>query len=108
MVIAESRLGCLARLASSVECRRPSGGFCAIAIAFPITTSTPEPVLVVVDRSEQQWDVNSYFVVDQSGQLEFQWFETATEVPLAAVIVVVRPKRILDEEVTKDSWQIDE
>jgi len=46
------------------------------------TTSTPEPVLVVVDRSEQQWDVNSYFVVDQSGQLEFQWFETATEVPL--------------------------
>jgi len=44
------------------------------------TTSTPEPVLVVVDRSEQQWDVNSYFVVDQSGQLEFQWFETATEV----------------------------
>jgi len=39
-------------------------------------------VLVVVDRSEQQWDVNSYFVVDQSGQLEFQWFETATEVPL--------------------------
>jgi len=66
-------------------------------------------VLVVVDRSEQQWDVNSYFVVDQSGQLEFQWFETATEVPLLGrVIVVVRPKRILDEEVTKDSWQIDE
>jgi len=57
------------------------------------TTSTPEPVLVVVDRSEQQWDVNSYFVVDQSGQLEFQWFETATEVPLLGrVIVVVRPK----------------
>jgi hypothetical protein len=73
------------------------------------TTTTPEPVLVVVDRSERQWDVNSYFVVDQSGQLEFQWFETATEVPLLGrVIVVVRPKRILDEEVTKDSWQIDE
>jgi len=57
------------------------------------TTSTPEPVLVVVDRSEQQWDVNSYFVVDQSGQLEFQWFETDDGSAAAGrVIVVVRPK----------------
>ena len=73
------------------------------------TTSNPEPVLVVIDRSRRQWDTNSYFVVEQSGQLEFQWFETETDVPLLGqVIVVLRPKRILDEEVTKDFWQIDE
>jgi len=77
---AGSRLGCLCLLAC-VECRRPSGGFLCDSDRLP-NHQHPEPVLVVVDRSEQQWDVNSYFVVDQSGQLEFQWFETATEVSL--------------------------
>ena len=73
------------------------------------SNSTPEPVLVVVDRSKRQWDANSYFMVEQSGRLEFQWFETLTDLPLLGqVIVVVRPKRILDEELVKDSWQIDE
>jgi hypothetical protein len=73
------------------------------------TSTTPGPVLVVVDRSQREWDANNYFVVDQSGQIDFQWFETEPELPLLArVIVVVRPKKILDEEVTKDFWQIDE
>ena len=73
------------------------------------SNSTPEPVLVIVDRSKRQWDANSYFMIEQSGQLEFQWFETLTDLPLLGqVIVVVRPKRILDEELVKDSWQIDE
>ena len=73
------------------------------------TISTTESVLVVVDRAKKEWDVNSYFVVDQSDQIEFQWFDTNPEIPLLGrVIVVVRPKRILDEELTKDSWQIDE
>jgi hypothetical protein len=69
----------------------------------------PEPVLVVVDRSQREWDANAYFVVDASGQINFQWFETEPEFKLLGrIIVIVRPKRILDEEVTKDSWQIDE
>lgn len=73
------------------------------------TSTTPGPVLVVVDRSQREWDANNYFVVDQSGQIEFQWFETEPDLPLLGrVIVVVRPKKILDEEVTKDFWQIDE
>lgn len=71
--------------------------------------TTPGPVLVIVDRSQRKWDSNSYFVVDSSDQIEFQWFETEPDVRLLGrVIVIVRPKRIVDEEVTKDSWQIDE
>ena len=71
--------------------------------------STPRPVLVVVDRSVQEWDENSYFVVDQSGQIEFQWFETKTDLPiLGRIIVVVRPKKIFDEAFNKEPWQIDE
>lgn len=74
-----------------------------------LSDSTPQPVLVIVDRSQQKWDENSYFVVEQSNQIEFLWFETETDMQiLGKVIVVVRPKKILDEEVNKDSWQIDE
>ncbi len=66
-------------------------------------------VVIVVDRAQREWDASSYFVVEQSGELDFQWFETEPEIPiLGKVVVIVRPKRILDEEVTKDSWQIDE
>jgi hypothetical protein len=73
------------------------------------TQNTSEPVLVVLDRAQREWDANSYFVVDNSGQLDFQWFETTTEVPiLGRIILILRPKKILDEELTKDSWQIDE
>ncbi|KJH71700.1 RuBisCO accumulation factor 1 [Aliterella atlantica] len=68
-----------------------------------------EPVLLVVDRSDRQWDVNNYFIVDNSGQIELQWFETQPNVILLGkIIVVVRPKKILDEEYTKEVWQIDE
>ncbi|AFY49139.1 hypothetical protein Nos7524_3343 [Nostoc sp. PCC 7524] len=77
---------------------------------FPSQSQTqPGPVLVVVDRSQRQWNDFSYFVIDNSGELDFQWFETEPEFAiLGKVIIIVRPRRILDEEVTKDSWQIDE
>jgi hypothetical protein len=77
---------------------------------LPNQTQNPsEPVLVVVDRNQREWDANSYFVVDNSGELEFQWLETTPEIPLLGkIIVIVRPKKILDENLTKDSWQIDE
>ncbi|WP_414581309.1 RuBisCO accumulation factor 1 [Scytonema sp. PCC 10023] len=73
------------------------------------TQNLSQPVLVVIDRQQREWDANSYFVVDNSGELDFQWFETAPEIPLLGrIIVIVRPKKILDENVTKDVWQIDE
>ncbi|BAZ19912.1 hypothetical protein NIES4073_07850 [Kalymmatonema gypsitolerans NIES-4073] len=73
------------------------------------TQNLSQPVLVVINRQEREWDASSYFVVDNSGELDFQWFETAPEIPLLGkIIVIVRPKKILDENVTKDVWQIDE
>ena len=69
----------------------------------------PEDVLVVVDRSGRQWQGDCYFLVEQEGQLEINWFEEAPEVPiLGRVIVVVRPKKILDEEIVKDRWQVED
>jgi len=77
-----------------------------LPVALP---GKPEEVLVVVDRAERHWDDSSYFVVEQAGQLQLQWFEAAPEVPLLGrVILVMRPKKILDEEVNRELWQMDE
>jgi hypothetical protein len=71
--------------------------------------NVPQQVMVAIDRAQRKWDSDSYFVVENSGELDFQWFETEPEVQLLGrMIVIVKPKRILDEEFTKDSWQIDE
>lgn len=69
----------------------------------------PENVIVVVDRAERQWQADCYFLVEQEGQLEIQFFEESPDVSiLGRVIVVVRPKKIFDEEIVKDQWQIED
>jgi hypothetical protein len=68
-----------------------------------------EEVLLVVDRGQRTWNETSYFVVKQAGQLQIEWFETLPEQPLLGqVILVLRPKQVLDEEFNKQLWQLDE
>ncbi|NJP12413.1 MAG: hypothetical protein HC866_25545 [Leptolyngbyaceae cyanobacterium RU_5_1] len=68
-----------------------------------------EDVLIVVDRAQRQWDASSYFLIEQADQLQLQWFAEPPEIPLLGrVILVVRPKKVLDENYTRDPWQIDE
>lgn len=69
----------------------------------------PEDVLVIVDRAQREWDANSYFLVEQDNVLHLQWFDAAPPHPiLGRVILVMRPKKVLDEDYTKDPWQLDE
>ena len=69
----------------------------------------PETVLVVVDRDSTEWNVNSYFLIEQNEQLELKWFE---ELPnlliLGQVVLVLRPKKILDEGNITQPWQMDD
>ena len=68
-----------------------------------------EEVMVIIDREQREWDGDSYFVVDQSGQLEIEWFQDAPEVKLLGrIILVLRPKKLLDENLSRDVWQIDD
>lgn len=72
-------------------------------------TNNPEEILVLIDRSRQEWNASSYFVVDQSGHLQLHWFPDAPTVPiLGQILLVLRPKKIVDEDMTKDLWQIEE
>jgi Rubisco Assembly chaperone C-terminal domain/Rubisco accumulation factor 1 alpha helical domain/Rubisco accumulation factor 1 helix turn helix domain len=69
-----------------------------------------EQVLVVIDRSERAWKEDTYFIVgNESDQLEIQWFETEPTMQiLGRVILVMRPKKVLDEAHTQELWQFEE
>jgi Rubisco Assembly chaperone C-terminal domain/Rubisco accumulation factor 1 alpha helical domain/Rubisco accumulation factor 1 helix turn helix domain len=68
-----------------------------------------EEVLVVVDLAYREWDINSYFLVEQQEQLTLQWFEEEPNIPiLGQVLLVVRPKKILDENNILEPWQMDD
>ncbi|HEY9644851.1 MAG TPA: RuBisCO accumulation factor 1, partial [Chroococcidiopsis sp.] len=77
------------------------------------STDAIEPVLLVVDRADREWDVYSYFIIDQNGKLHIQWFEhepadqSAVRL-LGKVILIMRPKHVLDEDYIKERWQLDE
>jgi hypothetical protein len=69
----------------------------------------PEELLLIIDRADQEWKEDNYFVVNESGQLEIKWFPDAPDVTLLGrLILVLRPKKILDEALSHDVWQIDE
>ncbi|HEY9851486.1 MAG TPA: RuBisCO accumulation factor 1 [Leptolyngbyaceae cyanobacterium] len=68
-----------------------------------------EEVLLVIDRANREWDANSYFAIDEDGQVQIQWFEESPQPPiLGKLLLVMRPKKIVDENLNKDVWQIDE
>ena len=68
-----------------------------------------EQVLVIIDRSCQEWDVNGYFLVEAEEQLELKWFEEAPDLDiLGQLVVIMRPKKILDENNITEPWQMDD
>ncbi len=75
----------------------------------PLPDNSQEEVLMVVDRTQCEWDLHSHFIVAPADQLEIQWFDQEPDDPLLGrVILVLRPKKILDEDYIKELWQIDE
>lgn len=68
-----------------------------------------EEVLIIVERSHRQWDTEHYFLVEKSGQLVLEWFEEKPDLPLwGAVSLIIKPAKILDAELMKDQWQMDD
>ncbi|NEO25382.1 MAG: hypothetical protein F6K03_00415 [Kamptonema sp. SIO4C4] len=68
-----------------------------------------EPVVVVVDRQQRNWNRQSYFLVAQQERVEVQWFPESPQFPiLGQVIVVLRPKKIIDEGNITQPWQMDD
>ena len=68
-----------------------------------------EPVLVIVDRSQRQWNADSYFLIADSDTLSLIWQPDPIDTKiLGKIILILRPKRILDEDYNRELWQLDE
>lgn len=80
---------------------------------YLIPDSAPEEILVICDRAQRQWQPDSYFLVEEfvehESKLGFQWFAEPTSVSLLGrMILVLRPKKVLDEDFRKDLWELEE
>lgn len=68
-----------------------------------------EDVLAIVDRARQEWDVNSYFLAGRGEILGIHWFAEKPTAPLLGqIILILRPKKILDENNLLEPWQMNE
>lgn len=78
----------------------------------PLPDTAPgfaEPVLVVVNRAQRQWQAESFFIAAVGDQVEIRWFEQPPEVALLGrVVLIMRPQKVLDEDYTNELWQLDE
>jgi hypothetical protein len=69
----------------------------------------PEPLVLIVDRAARSWNADSYFLVDREGTLTVEWLsESSDRKLLGQLLVVMRPKRILDENYTRELFQFEE
>lgn len=68
-----------------------------------------EPALVVVDRNARKWNANSYFLMVKGDRVEIEWYPEAPSDPIAGqVVLILRPKKILDEGNILEPWQMDD
>jgi hypothetical protein len=69
----------------------------------------PEPVMLFIDRAQTDWTADDYFLIEQEQLLQVAWFAEPPPIPLLAkVVLILRPKRILDEAAIAAPWQLDE
>ena len=69
----------------------------------------PETVLLVCDRAQREWDADSYFFTDQGDEVKVEWLpEPSDRKLIGKLLVVMRPKRILDENYTRELMQFDD
>lgn len=67
-----------------------------------------EPIALLVERRERDWSPNHYFLVEQGDRVEIFW---APEPPIGAIlgriVVILRPKHVLDESSIAMPWLAD-
>lgn len=68
-----------------------------------------EWVAIVIDRAEQEWDAEKFFLVDRPEGAIVQWSPEPITAPiLGRLVLILRPKRILDEAAIATPWQFEE
>ncbi|MFZ4665342.1 MAG: RuBisCO accumulation factor 1 [Prochlorotrichaceae cyanobacterium] len=67
------------------------------ALAKDLDLSESDPLLLIVDRDQCEWQPDRFFVVDRGGQLGVEWFPVQPlEALCGAVLLVLRPPRAIE------------
>lgn len=92
-----------------LKAKDPVAYFCTSDRLPKSLSGKVEEVLIILDRANTTWNVNSYFIVEIDGDLELRWSETEpTEAIVGQLVVILRPKKILDEGNLTQPWQMDD
>lgn len=87
----------------------PVGYLCQSDLLPKALLGKVEEVLVILDRACQEWNDQSYFIVEIENKLEIQWFEETPDLPIVGqLILILRPKNIFDENNLIEPWQMDD
>ncbi|NJR68790.1 MAG: hypothetical protein HC771_09060 [Synechococcales cyanobacterium CRU_2_2] len=88
---------------------QPFAMYCNSEVLPNMPEGITEKVMLVLDRAATTWTENGYFFVEKAGELALNWFsEPPTQEIIGQLVVIVRPKRILDESIITAHWQLEE
>lgn len=81
----------------------------AIMTDRDLATGKPETVLLVIDRAAQEWNQYSHFLYLEGKEILMGWFNAPPTQPiLGQLILVLRPKYMIERAAEVDSWDMEE
>ena len=81
----------------------------AIMTDRDLATGKPETVLLVIDRAVQEWNQYSHFLFLEGKEILIGWFSTPPTQPiLGQLILVLRPKYMIERAAEVDSWEMED
>lgn len=81
----------------------------AIVTQSDLVTGKQETVLLVIDRAAQEWNQYSHFLFLEGEEILMGWFgELPTQTILGQLILVLRPKYMIERAAEVDSWEMED
>lgn len=81
----------------------------AIITQSDLVTGKQETVLLVIDRAAREWNQYSHFLFLEGEEILMGWFrEPPTQLILGKLILLLRPKYMLERAAEVDSWELED
>ncbi|BAQ59599.1 expressed protein [Geminocystis sp. NIES-3708] len=92
-----------------LKAKHPVVIFCQSEDLPKQTTTKSEQLLVVIDLDVKEWNISNYCLVEENGKLKLNWFQSNPDCQiLGQLLLILRPKKILDEDNLTQPWQMDD
>lgn len=92
-----------------LKAQHPAVIFCRSDDLPKATSTKSEDLLIIVDLAVREWNINHYFMVLEDDRIKFNWFDRTPSCSiLGQLLLILRPKKILDEGNLTEPWQMDD